>query len=52
MPGTVLGPGRDSVNKSAIQSLSRVRLRDPMGCSRSGLPVHHPLLESTQTHVH
>ena len=25
---------------------------DPMKCSTPGLPVHHQLLESTQTHVH
>ena len=27
-------------------------LRDPMNCSRPGLPVHHQLPEFTQTHVH
>ena len=27
-------------------------LWDPMDCSRPGLPVHHQLLELTQTHVH
>ena len=27
-------------------------LCDPMNCSMPGLPVHHHLLESTQTHVH
>ena len=27
-------------------------LCDPMNCSTPGLPVHHRLLESTQTHVH
>ena len=27
-------------------------LSDPMNCSTPGLPVHHQLLESTQTHVH
>ena len=27
-------------------------LCDPMNCSTPGLPVHHKLLESTQTHVH
>ena len=27
-------------------------LYDPMDCSTSGLPVHHQLLELTQTHVH
>ena len=37
---------------SSVQSLSRVRLCDPMGCSTPGLPVHHQLPEFTQTHVH
>ena len=27
-------------------------LCDPMDCSTTGLPVHHQLLEFTQTHVH
>ena len=27
-------------------------LYDPMNCSMPGLPVHHQLLESTETHVH
>ena len=27
-------------------------LSDPMNCSTPGLPVHHQLLQSTQTHVH
>ena len=27
-------------------------LHDPMNCSTPGLPVHHQLPESTQTHVH
>ena len=27
-------------------------LCDPMNCSMPGLPVHHQILESTQTHVH
>ena len=37
---------------SSVQSLSRVRLCDPMNCSTPGIPVHHQLPESTQTHVH
>ena len=37
---------------SSVQSLSRVLLCDPMNRSTPGLPVHHQLLESTQTHVH
>ena len=37
---------------SSVQSLSRVRLCDPMDCSTPGLRVHHRLLELAQTHVH
>ena len=36
----------------SVQSLSHVRLCDPMNRSTPGLPVHHQLPESTQTHVH
>ena len=35
---------------SVCQSCST--LCDPMNCSTPGLPVHHQLLEFTQTHVH
>ena len=31
---------------------SCLTLCDPMDCSTPGLPVHHQLPESTQTHVH
>ena len=37
---------------SSVQLLSCVWLFDPMDCSMPGLPVHHQLLEFTQTHVH
>ena len=37
---------------SSVQSLSHVRLCDPMNHRTPGLPVHHQLLEFTQTHVH
>ena len=37
---------------SSDQSLSHVRLCDPMNHSTPGLPVHHQLPEFTQTHVH
>ena len=38
---------------SSVQSLSHVRLSDPMNRSMPGLPIqHHQLLEFTQTHVH
>ena len=33
-------------------SQSCLTLCDPMECSMPGLPVHHQLLEFTQTHVH
>ena len=36
---------------SSVQSLSRVRLCDPMNHSIPGLPVHHQLPELAQTHV-
>ena len=37
---------------SSVQSLSCVRLCDPMDCSTPGFPVCHQLPEFTQTHVH
>ena len=38
---------------SSVQSLSRVQLFATPGiAARPGLPVHHQLLEFTQTHVH
>ena len=45
-----LGP--TLIQYSSVQSLSRVRLCDPVNHSMLGLPVHHQLLEFTQTHVH
>ena len=36
----------------SVQSLSRVRLCDPMNRSTPGLPVHHHLPEFAQTHAH
>ena len=42
----------DYLQFSSIQSLSRAPLCDPMNCNTPGLPVHHQLPESTQTHVH
>ena len=45
-------PEIDPHQLSSVQSLSRVRLCDPMNRSMPGLPVHHKLLEYTQTHVH
>ena len=37
-----------SVQFSSVQSISRVRLCDPMDCSMPGFPVHHQLPELTQ----
>ena len=37
---------------SSVQSLSCVWLCNSMNCSTPGLPVHHQLLEFTQTHIH
>ena len=35
-----------------VESLSCVRLWDPMDCSTPEFPVHHQLLKLSQTHVH
>jgi len=37
---------------SSVQSLSHVWLCNPMDCNAPGFPVHHELLELSQTHVH
>ena len=37
---------------SPVQSLSHVRLCDPMNHRMTCLPVHHQLLEFTQTHAY
>ena len=54
-----LGVGMDSgwlkcviFQFSSVQSLSRVRLCDPMNHSTPGLPVHHQLPEFPQIHLH
>ena len=39
------------VQFSSVSQLC-LTLCDPMECSTPGLPVHHQLLEFTQTHVH
>ena len=43
---------RTSVQFSSVQSLSRIRLCNPVNRSTPGLPVHHQLPEFTQIHVH
>ena len=40
-----------SVQFSSVAQ-SCLTLHDPMNCSTQGLPLHHQLPESTQTHVH
>ena len=41
-----------TIIKNVVQSLSCVRLCDPMDSSMPGLPVLHHLLELVQTHVY
>ena len=43
--------GQLSLSLSSVVQSSPI-LYDPMDCSTPSLPVHHQLLESTQTHVH
>ena len=42
------------ITKCLFSSVAQscLTLCDPMDCSTSGFPVHHQLLEFTQTHVH
>ena len=44
-------PEPSSVQFSSVTQ-SCLTLCDPMNCSMPGFPVHHRLLELTQTHVH
>ena len=48
----MLNTAHHSVQFSSVQSLSCVRLCNPMNCSTPGFPVHHQLPELAQTHVH
>ena len=44
---------KDIIQLSSVQfSQSCPTLCNPMNCSMPGLPVHHQVLEFTQTHVH
>ena len=50
-------PGKPQYNLTVSKTFSSVAqscptLCDPMSCSTTGLPVHHQLPKSTQTHVH
>ena len=40
------------VQFNSVQLLSCIWLCDPMDCSTPSFPIHHQLLELTQTHVH
>ena len=52
----LLSPSPPTFNLSQHQfssvSQSCLTLCNPMNCSTPGLPIHHQLPESTQTHVH
>ena len=41
-----------NLNQFSSVAQSCPTLCNPMNCSTPGLPVHHQLLEFTQTHVH
>ena len=45
-------PQRKSSVQFSSVAQSGLTLCNPMNCSTPGLPVHHQLLEFTQTHVH
>ena len=51
--GHLLLERKAMTNLSSISSVTQscLTLCDPMNCSTPGLPVHHQLPESTQTHV-
>ena len=51
-PPTVFGQIRGSSVQFSSITQSCPTLCDPMNCSMPGLPVHHQLLEFTQTHIH
>ena len=48
----IMASGPIQFSFSSVQSLSHVRLCNPMNRSMPGLPVHHQLPEFTQTHAH
>ena len=52
-PAFLLSPGKSSLvdQFSSVAELC-LTLCDSMDCSTAGLPIHHQLLEFTQTHVH
>ena len=52
--GADYGSDREVLIAKSVSSVSQscLNLCDPMDCSMPGFPVHHQLLELTQTHVH
>ena len=56
MPKPLCGPQQRKFKFSSVQfspvTQSCLTLCDPMNRSMPGLPIHHQLLEFTQTHVH
>ena len=49
-----MAPSSDPKFKKVLSAVTQscLTLCDPMDCSTPGFPVHHQLLELTQTHVH
>ena len=41
-----------NIQFTSVQSLSHIRLCNPMGCCMPGFPVHNQPWDFTQTHVH
>ena len=48
----MMNDGEQKISQFSLVAQSCPTLCDPMNCSTPGLPVHHPLPESTQTHFH
>ena len=47
-----VGEGQEACCAAVHGVWSVTQSCDPMDCSTPGFPVHHQLLEFTQTHVH
>ena len=54
MPAELLQILKDDAIKVQFGSIAQscLTLCDPMDCTTPGFPIHHQLLEPTQTHVH
>ena len=53
-PDSLSGPHPSTIYNGIFSSVTQLcpTLCDPMDCRMPGFPVHHQLLEFTQTHVH